>query len=131
MTFHADGTALGLDGTDEGLGGTEGFSINTPSQGNWVRTGDKSVQSTALYLSFLRPEDVGVSGVLEAITKLTLAANFASDFRMGEGLVCQQNQTIPDGQYNLDRDNPLEQLPAIKCTEDFPIAVPFTFERIQ
>lgn len=131
-TLHEDGTGFALDATDGGLGGLPGFSINTPSQGNWVRTGERSLRVVSLFFSFIRPEDAGgTSGVLQTIVKLTFSVHFDPGLRSGSGLACQQALPISNGMYDPARHNPLVQLPPIDCTADFPAAIPFTFERIQ
>lgn len=130
-TLHADGTVLALDGTDEGLAGAPGFSINSASMGNWVQVGPRSIEAKSLYLSYFRTQTFNLPGVLEALTRLTVVLEFDPGLKTGSGFVCQQNKTVTPAIYNPDFDNPLEQLPDIACDETFPVRIPFTFERIR
>ena len=128
LTLHADGTAIGIDASDEGAGSLLPF--NSMSQGNWVRDGRRGVNITGLFLSYENPDTPVPHGVLRAISKLNIAVEFSNDFGFGQGYACQQNVEITGGLYNPSTDNPLA-LPDIECNADFPGAIPAVAWRIQ
>ena len=136
-TIHKDGTGMSVDATDGGLGpgfNAPLFFVNTVSQGNWKRTGKRTIITKSVFFNFLKPDDTSnpdnLHGILASISKLTTVVHYDKRYETIHGQVCEQMAFVDGGFYNPGEDNPLD-LPEIDCTPESIGAFLFTGRRIR
>lgn len=89
-TLHADGTATSQDVTDFGAASVAGGDtphLNSVAVGTWKHTGDRSFVATLIYFR----SDVGLSGEVDSIGRLTLMGSFDEGFHSGTADVIVEN----------------------------------------
>ena len=100
-TIHKDGTGMSVDATDGGLGpgfDAPGFFVNTVSQGNWKRTGKRTIITKSVFFNFLKPDDPSnpgnLHGILASISNLTTVVHYDKRYETIHGQVCEQMAVV-------------------------------------
>lgn len=93
FTFHPDGTLIGVDGSDEGLGGA--VSVNSAVLGVYKRSGPRQTTNRSIYLSY--EDTIPVAAFVN-----DSVSDWNNDFSGGTGVLQQRRYDLLAGENPLD-----------------------------
>ncbi len=117
LSLHADGTLIGVSATCCGSGASD--NVQSEGIGNWVRTGSRQIELSAVVLATNYDEVEGIPLPLgNVVCEVSQQWDFESDFQSYTGsLVTACWNADPDGIPDLL--DPERRDPDL-CTADFP-----------